>query len=100
MLQRLWGDRRTRCGLRLPSVKRRSRMTRSCSFVEALEQRLLLASPDAFEPDDTPETASVIAANGAAQTHTIHGGGTDVDWMRFNCFRCNRGHHGGVRAAF
>lgn len=40
-----------------------------------------LASPDAWEPDNTSATASELLS-GVAQNHTIHVG-TDSDWARF-----------------
>src|SRR5512147_1021897 len=39
------------------------------------------ATADSYEPDDTMETAHVIAA-GAAQTHSISPA-TDADWVKF-----------------
>jgi hypothetical protein len=37
---------------------------------------------DAFEPDDVPENATLIAVNGNTQTHNLSSGG-DLDWVRF-----------------
>ena len=51
--------------------------------IEPLEARRLLASADAFEPDDLPELAQVISMDGAPQQHSIHNGGGDIDWVRF-----------------
>jgi len=38
--------------------------------------------PDAYETDDTPASATLIATNGITQTHNIHVAG-DEDWFRF-----------------
>lgn len=37
---------------------------------------------DAYESDDTPDQAAVLAVDGGPQTHTLHAG-TDVDWVKF-----------------
>ena len=51
---------------------------------EALEQRLLLSVvvADAFESDDVPTDASVIAVDGLEQTRSLTAG--DVDWVQFD----------------
>ena len=41
------------------------------------------STPDAFEPDNNAGSASAIATDGTAQTHTIHVA-DDVDWIAFS----------------
>lgn len=43
---------------------------------------------DSFEPDNSPAEASLIAANGAAQSHTLHVSG-DEDWIAFDAEQDN-----------
>jgi len=43
---------------------------------------LMPAEPDAFEPDDTYDSADMIAM-GESQLRSIHGSGLDVDWATF-----------------
>ncbi len=41
------------------------------------------SAPDAYEPDGSDASASLIGTDGTAQTHTMHLPG-DKDWIRFN----------------
>lgn len=41
------------------------------------------ATPDSYEPDNSPATARSITVNGAAQNHNFHIAG-DQDWVTFN----------------
>ncbi|MCA9225143.1 MAG: hypothetical protein KDA47_06000 [Planctomycetales bacterium] len=65
-----------------PAGPRRHRRRRTTRF-EHLETRRLLAVADVYENDDTPTNASIISLNDTPQSHTIHDGGNDVDWVRF-----------------
>ena len=51
--------------------------------IEMLEPRRMLASPDGYEPDDTPALARDISIDGTSQQHSIHDTGYDIDWVRF-----------------